>query len=483
MIAKIKERAQRSSYDAIVIGSGVNGLSAAITLVSQGMSVLIVEGQSTIGGACRSLPLTLPGFSHDICSSIYPLGVGSPFFRSLPLQAHGLKWIHPDLPFAHPFEDGKAALFHRSIEKTADGLGLDSDAYKKLFYSLNPDWDEIAPLMLKPPHLLRYPFGLAHFGMKALMSASVLGKRKFKTKEARALLIGVAAHSALRMDAPASAAFALVLSVAGHLVGWPFPEGGAQSLTNALISYFQSLGGEILIDAHVESISELPQSHLILCDITPRQLLEIAADRLPGYYKQQLQRFTYGPGSFKIDWALDAPVPWKNEDVARAGTVHIGGTLEEIADAEAQVVQGKHPERPYVLLAQTSLFDRQRAPQGKHTLWGYCHVPNGSTFDMTERIEEQIERVAPGFGKIILKRSVLPPQRMQEENPNHIGGDINGGALSLGQLFARPSWRAIPYSTPVPGLYLCSSSTPPGGGVHGMPGYYAAQCAIHNWRF
>jgi len=482
MPSKIKERAKSSFYHAIVIGSGANGLSAAITLAQAGMSVLIVEGQSTIGGACRSLPLTLPGFTHDICSSVYPLGVGSPFFRTLPLESHGLKWIHPDLPFAHPFEDGKAVLFHRSIEETADALGLDSRAYKRLFFGLNPNWDEIGPLLLKPPHLLRYPFGLAHFGMKALMSASVLAERKFQTKEARALLIGVAAHSALRMDAPASAAFGLVLSAAGHLVGWPFPEGGAQSLTNALLSYFLSLGGEILVDAAVESIADLPQSQLIMCDLTPRQLLKIAGGRLPGFYKHQLQRFRYGPGSFKMDWALDAPVPWKNEDVSRAGTVHIGGTLEEIAHAEAQVVQGEHPERPYVLLAQTSLFDKQRSPEGKHTLWGYCHVPNGSAFDMTERIEQQIERVAPGFGKIVLSRSVLSPQKMEEMNANHIGGDINGGALSLGQLFARPSLRAIPYSTPVPGLYLCSSSTPPGGGVHGMPGYYAAQCAMHNWR-
>jgi len=482
MTANIKERARRSSYDAVVIGSGVNGISAAIALASEGMSVLIVEAQSTLGGACRSLPLTLPGFSHDICSSIYPLGVASPFFRSLPLEAHGLKWIHPDLPFAHPFEDGSVALFHRSIEQTAESLGVDSAAYKRLFGGLYPDWDEIGPLLLQPPQLLRYPFGLAHFGMKALMSSSVLAKRRFETKEARALFTGVSAHSALRMDAPASAAFGLVLSIAGHSVGWPFPQGGAQSLTNALLSYFQSLGGEILADAPVESIGDLPQSQLIMCDLTPRQVLKIAGDRLPGFYKSQMERFAYGPGSFKVDWALDAPVPWKNGDVVRAGTVHIGGTLEEIAQAEAEVVAGRHPEKPYVLLAQTSLFDEQRAPQGKHTLWGYCHVPNGSTVDMTERIEDQIERVAPGFRKIVLQRSVLSAQKMEEKNSNHIGGDINGGALSLSQLFTRPVVRAIPYSTPLPGVYICSSSTPPGGGVHGMPGYYAAQCAIHNWK-
>jgi phytoene dehydrogenase-like protein len=480
--ANIKERAKRNSYDAVVIGSGINGLSAAITLAATGMSVLILEAQSTIGGACRTLPLTLPGFKHDICSSIHPLAIGSPFFRTLPLEKYGLKWIHADFPFAHPFEDGAAVIFHRSIEKTAAHLEEDSAAYRKLFNSLNPDWDELSSALLKPPQMLKYPFGLAHFGMKALMSARTLVERKFKGRKARALFCGVAAHSALRLEDPASASVGLVLSVAGHVVGWPFPEGGAQSLTDALVAYFLSLGGEIISECNVESLDELPPSKLVLCDITPRQLLKIAGDKLPQSYRAQLTRFTYGPGSFKVDWALDSPVPWKNEAVGNAGTVHIGGTMEEIASAEAAVVRGEHPERPYILLAQTSLFDSTRAPDNKHTLWGYCHVPNGSTFDMTERIEDQIERVAPGFRKTILQRNALSPMAMEEKNANHIGGDINGGALNLGQLFTRPSIRAIPYSTPVPGLYLCSSSTPPGGGVHGMPGWYAAQCALHNWR-
>lgn len=482
MTSNIKERAKRTSYDAVIIGAGANGLAAAITLASAGMSVLVVEANSTIGGACRTLPLTLPGFKHDICSSVYPLGIGSPFFRTLPLQQYGLKWIHPVFPFAHPFEDGTAAIFDRSLEKTAESLGDDCQSYRRLFGGLNPDWDQLAPLLLQPFQLLRHPFELAHFGLKALMSARTLVKRKFKTEKARALFIGVAAHSALRMEDPASAAFGLVLSIAGHAVGWPFPEGGAQSLTDALLSHLVDLGGEIVIDCPVISLDDLPQSKLILCDITPRQLLQIAGDKLPSVYKHQMSRFTYGPGSFKLDWALDAPVPWKNPEVMEAGTVHIGGTLDEISRAEAQVVAGEHPERPYVLLAQTSLFDKTRAPDGKHTLWGYCHVPNGSTFDMTERIESQIERMAPGFRKSILHRSVLSPKDMQEKNANHIGGDINGGALHLGQLFTRPSIRPIPYSTPIPGLYICSSSTPPGGGVHGMPGYYAAQCALHNWR-
>lgn len=482
MTANIKERAKRNSYDAVVIGSGVNGLSAAITLAATGMSVVVLEAQSTIGGACRTLPLTLPGFKHDICSSIHPLAIGSPFFRTLPLEKYGLKWIHADSPFAHPFEDGAAVIFHRSIEKTAAHLEEDSAAYKKLFNSLNPDWDELSAALLKPPHLLKYPFGLAHFGMKALMSARTLVERKFKGRKARALFCGVAAHSALRLEDPASASVGLVLSIAGHAVGWPFPEGGAQSLTDALVAYFLSLGGEIISECNVESLDDLPPSRLVMCDITPRQLLKIAGDKLPQSYKSQLTRFTYGPGSFKVDWALDSPVPWKNEAVGNAGTVHIGGTMEEIASAEAAVVRGEHPERPYILLAQTSLFDSTRAPGNNHTLWGYCHVPNGSTFDMTERIEDQIERMAPGFRKTILQRNALSPMAMQEKNANHIGGDINGGALNLGQLFTRPSIRAIPYSTPVPGLYLCSSSTPPGGGVHGMPGWYAAQCALHNWR-
>lgn len=482
MTANIKERAGKSSYDAVVIGSGANGLSAGITLAASGMSVLIVEAKSTIGGACRTLPLTLPGFKHDICSSVYPLAIGSPFFRTLPLEKYGLKWIHPEFPFAHPFDDGTAVIFHRSIEKTAAFLEEDSAAYRKLFGGLNPDWDELSSVLLKPPHMLKHPFGLAHFGMKALMSARTLVERKFRGRKARALFTGVAAHSALRMEDPASAAFGLVLSIAGHCVGWPFPEGGAQSLTDALVAHFHSLGGEIVSECEVESLDDLPQSKLVLCDITPRQLLKIAGDKLPALFKQQLSRFNYGPGSFKVDWALDAPVPWKNEAVCKSGTIHIGGTMEEIASAEAQVVRGEHPERPYVLLAQTSLFDPTRAPEGKHTLWGYSHVPNGSTFDMTERMEEQIERVAPGFRKIVLQRSILPPMAMQEKNANHIGGDINGGALNLGQMFTRPNIRAIPYSTPIPGLYLCSSSTPPGGGVHGMPGWYAAQCALHNWR-
>ncbi len=482
MNSKIKERATRSSYDAVIIGSGVNGLSAAITLAAEGMSVLVVEANSTVGGACRSLPLTLPGFKHDICSSVYPLGFGSPFFRTLNLERYGLKWIHPDFPFAHPFDDGSAAIFERSIEKTAELLAEDSESYKRLFGSLNPDWNEVAPLLLKPPHLLRYPFGLAHFGMKALMSARTLVERKFKTEKARALFIGVAAHSALRMEDPASAAFGLVLSIAGHIVGWPFPEGGAQSLTDALVAHLKTLDGEIIVDSPCASLDDLPESRLILCDITPRQLMQIAGDKLPALYRHQMSRFTYGPGSFKLDWALDAPVPWKNSQVSKAGTVHIGGTLDEISRSEAQVSAGENPDKPYVLLSQTSLFDSTRTPDGKHNLWGYCHVPNGSTFDMTERIEDQIERMAPGFRKIILHRNVLSPNAMQEKNANHIGGDINGGALHLGQLFTRPGIKLIPYSTPIPGLYICSSSTPPGGGVHGMPGYYAAQCALHNWR-
>ncbi len=482
MTANIKERAKRSSYDACVIGSGANGLAAAITLAKAGMSCLVVEAQATAGGACRTLPLTLPGFKHDICSSVHPLGYGSPFFRTLPLETHGLKWIQPEFPFAHPFEDGGAAIFDRSIEKTAQSLAQDSSAYKRLYGSLYPDLDELAAQLLKPSDLLRHPFGLAHFGMKALMSAKVLAQRKFKTEKARALFIGVAAHSTLRMDDPASAAFGLVLSIAGHLVGWPFPEGGAQSLTNSLVSYFESLGGEILLNCPVASLNDLPPSKLVLCDITPRQLLQIADDRLPAFFKHQLGRFAYGPASFKVDWALDAPVPWKNPDLSKAGTVHIGGTMEEISRSEAQVAAGLCPEKPYVLLAQTSLFDATRAPAGKHTLWGYCHVPNGSNFDMSARIEAQIERMAPGFSEIVLTRNILTPGDMEAKNANHVGGDINGGALSLGQLFTRPGIRAIPYSTPIPGLYICSSSTPPGGGVHGMPGYYAAQCALHNWR-
>lgn len=477
-----RELASKAYYDAVVVGSGPNGLACAIVLAQSGLSVLVVEAQSTAGGGCRSLELTLPGFVHDICSSIHPLAIGSPYFRTLNLERFGLDWIQPDAPFAHPLEDGKYAILERSVDETAENLGVDGAAYRHLMGSLLPDWDYIAPLLLEPWKMVKHPYELAHFGMKALMSARTLASRKFKTNEAQTLFTGIAAHSGLRMDDPASAAFALVLGLAGHAVGWPFPRGGAQSLTTSLVELFKSYGGEIILGCPVNDLNELPSSRLQMCDITPSQLLKIAGHRLPGSFIKQLEKYKYGPASFKLDWALDAPVPWQNEHINRAGTVHLGASMNEIAESEAQVFAGESPVRPYVLLAQTSLFDATRAPANQHTLWGYCHIPNGSTFDMTERIEDQIERFAPGFRKTIIKRNVLTPQGMEEKNANHVGGDINGGALSLGQLFTRPLIRPVPYSTPVPGLYLCSSSTPPGGGVHGMSGYYAAKCAIHNWR-
>lgn len=482
MSAILKELVSKTYYDAVVVGSGPNGLACAIVLAQAGLSVLVVEAQSTAGGGCRSLELTLPGFVHDICSSIHPLGIGSPYFRTLNLERYGLDWVQPDAPFGHPLTSGDCAILERSVDQTAENLGVDGAAYRRLMGGLLPDWDYVAPLLLEPWKLAQHPYQLAHFGMKALMSARTLATRRFQTNKAQTLFAGIAAHSGLRMDEPASAAFAFVLGLAGHAVGWPFPRGGAQSLINALVELFKSYGGEIILGCPVSDLDELPSSRLQMCDITPSQLLNIAGKRLPRQFKNQIGKYKYGPASFKIDWALNAPVPWQNEQMKRAGTAHLGASLEEIADSEALVAAGLPPEKPYVLLAQTSLFDATRAPVNQHTLWGYCHIPNGSDFDMTERIEDQIERFAPGFRKTILKRNVLTPKTMEEKNANHVGGDINGGALSLGQLFSRPLIRKVPYSTPVPGLYLCSSSTPPGGGVHGMSGYYAAKCALNNWR-
>lgn len=470
----------RNSYDAIVVGAGPNGLAAAITLARAGRAVLVLEAKETIGGGSRSMALTLPGFVHDVCSAIHPMGIGSPFFRSLPLEEHGLQWIQPPVPLAHPFDDGTAALLERSIEATGATLGRDARAYQKLMAPLVPRWNMIAEAFLGPlrPQTMRHPFVVSRFGLKALHSAQGFARSAFKEEPGRALFAGISAHSLLALDRSPSAAFGLVLGIFGHAVGWPVSLGGSQKIVDALASYLRSLGGEIITGVEVKSIDALPSARAVLFDVTPRQLLRIAGERLPDSYQRKLQRYRYGPGVFKIDFALDGPVPWKAVECARAGTVHLGGTLAEIAAAESAVWRGEHPEKPFVLAAQQSLFDSTRAPEGKHTLWAYCHLPNGSTFDMSERIESQIERFAPGFRDRILTRHVASPIDLEHYNANFVGGDINGGVEDLWQLFTRPTIRLVPYSTPAKGIYICSSSTPPGGAVHGMCGYFAAQAAL-----
>ena len=469
------------AYDAIVIGSGPNGLAAAVTLAREGLSVLVLEAKDTIGGGTRSSELTLPGFLHDICSAVHPLGVASPFFRELPLGEHGLEWIHPPAPLAHPFDDGTAAVLERSIEATSKRLGPDAAPYRNIMVPLVADWDRLAedilgPLSI-PPH---YPFILARFGLRAVRSARSLAQGIFEGEPARALFAGMAGHSMLPLERSVSAAFGLVLGITGHAVGWPVARGGSQRIADALARYLRSLGGEIVTSTLVESIDDLSPARFVLCDVAPRGLLRIAGHRLPARYRRKLERFRYGPGTFKLDLALDGPIPWKADVCSCAGAVHVGGTLEEVAAAEHAVWQGKHPEKPFVLLAQQSLFDPTRSPEGKHTVWAYCHVPHGSTVDMTQQIEAQIERFAPGFRDRILARSARNAVEMERYNPNYVGGDINGGVQDLWQHFTRPTFRLAPYSTPVKGLYLCSSSTPPGGGVHGMCGYFAARAALRD---
>ena len=466
------------SYDAIVVGSGPNGLAAAITLAQADRSVLVLEANDTIGGGARSAELTLPGFVHDVCSVAYPLAVGSPFFPGLPLSEHGLEWIHPPAALAHPLDDGTAVVLERSVEETCNGLGRDATAYRKLMAPLVADWNKLAADLLGPVRPPRHPLAMARFGLRAIRSARGLGEALFRGERARALFAGMAVHSFMPLEKPPTAAFGLVLGITGHAVGWPVPRGGAQSISNGLASHLRSLGGEIVTGTRVESVDELPPARAILLDVTPRQLLSIAGHRLPAEYRRKLHGYRYGPGAFKMDWALDGPIPWKAGECARAGTVHLGGTMAEVAASERAVWEGEHPERPFVLVAQPSLFDPTRAPNGKHTVWAYCHVPNGSTFDMTERIEAQIERFAPGFGERVIGRSIMPPATLEEHNANYIGGDINGGVQDFRQLYTRPTMRLVPYSTPMRGLYICSSSTPPGGGVHGLCGHFAALAAL-----
>ncbi|GAA4749913.1 phytoene desaturase family protein [Flavisolibacter ginsenosidimutans] len=467
----------KRDYDAIVVGSGPNGLAAAITLQRAGLSVLLVEAKETVGGGLRSAQLTLPGFVHDVCSAIHPLAVASPFFKTLPLVEHGLKFILPGLAAAHPFDDGDAAALYSSVEQTAQSFGDDEHTYTSLMKRLVKDWPHIAADVLSPPRIPRHPLEMAFFGLKALMPAAHLAKR-FHTKKAKGLWAGMAAHSMQPLSNLATSAIGLVLMLAGHTDGWPIPKGGSSAIANALASYFQSIGGRIETNFHVRSLQQLPSARAVLFDVTPKQLLQIAGHEFSSFYQWQLKRYRYGMGVFKIDWALDDAIPFTATECRKAGTVHLGNTWEETVAAEQATANGKHPQKPFVLLAQQSLFDASRAPKGKHTAWAYCHVPNGSTVDMTEAIEKQIERFAPGFRERILAKHVMNTKQMETYNSNYIGGDINGGAFDIDQLFTRPALRLSPYKTSAKGIYLCSSSTPPGGGVHGMCGYHAAKRAL-----
>ena len=464
--------------DAVVVGSGPNGLAAAIVLADAGRGVTVVERSEAVGGGCRSEELTLPGFVHDTCSTVHALALASPFLSRLPLAERGLELVHPDAPLAHPLDDGSAVMLERSVEATAGGLGADAVAYTRLFAPLVADAETIFAQILGPLRPPRRPLALARFGRVAVRSAVGLARSRFEGERARALLAGCCAHSILSLRSPVSAAFGVALALAAHRVGWPVARGGSQRLADALAAHLRSLGGAIETGRGVESLGELPERALKLADVTPRQLLALAGARLPPRYARGLRRYRYGPGVFKLDWALDGPIPWRAPEVARAGTVHLGGSLEEIAASEDAAAGGIHSDRPFVLLVQASLFDRSRVPDGKHSAWAYCHLPNGSGRDVTAAIEAQVERFAPGFRDLIAARSALGPQALEARNPNLVGGDISGGMQDLRQLFARPVARPVPYATPIDRLYICSASTPPGGGVHGMSGYWAARAAL-----
>lgn len=468
------------SYDAVIVGSGPNGLAAAIALAREGRSVLVLEGKDTLGGGARTEQVTLPGFHHDICSAIHPMSVVSPFLRALPLAAHGLEWAWSPSAIAHPLDDGSAATLELSLDATAQGLGEDDQTYRALMEPLASHAGKLFDEILRPIGALpfpRHPLLLARFGLLGLQSAVHLAKR-FKTPHARALLAGSAAHSFLSLHGTGSASFGLALMLAGHATGWPAAKGGSVAIINAMTSYLRTLGGEIETGRMVRSLSDVPASRAVLFDVSPLQLAGIAGDELPASYVKKLRRFRFGPGVFKIDWALDGAIPWKATECARSATVHVGGSLEEIAAHEHAVFHGQMTGKPFVLVAQQSMFDATRAPAGKHTGWAYCHVPHGWAGDATELIEGQIERFAPGFRALILARRTINPAQYEAYNPNFIGGDIAGGANTMLQFLTRPFPKLDPYATPNPRLFLCSSSTPPGGGVHGMCGYWAARSAL-----
>jgi phytoene dehydrogenase-like protein len=467
-----------AKYDAVVVGSGPNGLAAAMALAQKKLSVLLVEAKASVGGGMRSAELTLPGFIHDVCSAIHPLAAGSPFLKMLPLQQYGLKWIFPPAALAHPFDDGSAVLLTDSIEETAAMLGEDANHYSKIFRPLCKQWDKIAPEILGPLRIPRHPFLVLGFTLYAMHSAIGFVERNFTGNRAKSFFCGMAAHSMLPLDKTISAAAGLVLNILGHTTGWPLAGGGSQKIADAMAAYFQELNGGIVLNTPVADLEQLPPAKAVLLDLTPKQILDIVKNKFPAGYRRQLDKYRYGPGVFKIDWALSDPVPFKAPGCSRAATVHIGGGYGEIMESEGRVWQGKVPEKPFVIMVQPSLFDAGRAPEGRHTAWAYCHTPPGWDGDLTESVENQIERFAPGFRDCIFARHILTAREMERYNANYVGGDINGGMQDLRQLFTRPALRLDPYTTPAADIFLCSSSTPPGGGVHGMCGFHAAQTVL-----
>jgi phytoene dehydrogenase-like protein len=467
----------REYYDAVVVGAGPNGLAAAITLSRRFNAVLLLEAAETIGGGVRSAALTLPGFIHDVCSTVQPLSLTSPFFQQLDLPQYGLEWIQPEIPLAHPFEDGSALFLHRSLEITADALGPDGQAYRMLLQPFVDHEQKLLADILQPLHFPDNPLLMTRFAFHALRSLRNLVETQFQGNRTRALFAGLAAHATIPLEQTATAAFGMILATLAHTVGWPVIKGGSQKLADALADCFQNSGGEIITCQHIASAADLPKAASYFFDVTPRQLINISGLGLSDGYCKRLARFRYGPGVCKMDWALKEPIPWKANICRKAGTVHLGGSLEEIAASIRDVHMGNVSSSPYIILAQPSLFDPSRAPDGRHTVWAYCHVPHGSAADMSAIIENKIERYAPGFREVILARSVLSAAAMERYNENYVGGDINGGLQDLSQLYTRPIASFNPYRTSENNIYLCSSSTPPGGGVHGLCGYYAVQSA------
>ncbi len=466
-------------YDAVIIGSGPNGMAAAVRLALEGLSVKVIEGSDTIGGGTRTQELMRPGYFHDVCSAIHPMGMGSPFLKKLPLEKYGLEWIQPDYPMAHPLDDGKAVIQYRDLDQTAEALGPDARRYRRLIKPMVDNWEKMAPDLMAPLGFPANPVRLAAFGLNAVKPASLLASG-YKTEEAKALFGGIAAHSILPLNQPLTSAIGLVLGAAGHAVGWPLPKKGSYMIAESMASYFRELGGEIETGNMIRSFDEIPPAKAVLFDLTPRQVLGITGENFPGRYRKKLENYKYGAGVFKIDYILKEPVPWANPECAKAGTVHVGGTFAELMESEKTMEAKRHAEKPYVLVAQQSNFDATRTPNNDHTLWAYCHVPSGSTKDMTEEIENQIERFAPGFRDVILEKHTMHAMDFQAYNPNYIGGDIIGGKQDIRQQFTRPvSWYK-PYKTPQKGVYFCSSSAPPGGGVHGMCGFHAAELALRD---
>lgn len=469
-------------YDALVIGSGPNGLAAAVRLAQEGWRALVIEAADTPGGGTRTKELTLPGFRHDVCSAVHPTGVASPFFQSLNLQEHGLRWIHPEIPLAHPLADGRAAILHRSIDATAQNLGRDASAYRLLFEMFSENAAKLYPDVFSPIGLPRHPLLMTRFGLAAMQPAALLARMLFRTEEARALLAGNAAHSVLPLEQPFTSAIAVMLQMSAHAVGWPVAQGGSQAIADALVSKLRSLGGEVKCGWNVKTLTELPSARVVLFDTSPRVMTRIAGAALPPLYTKRLHAFKHGPGVFKVDYALDGPVPWLNEACRVAGTVHVGGTIDDIRASELDACEGRHSKQPFVLVAQPSPCDPSRAPEGKAVLWAYCHVPAHSTVDMEPVITAQIERYAPGFRDLILARHTLNGPQMEAYNQNYIGGDIVGGMADWSQLLTRPVASFCPWATPNPKLFLCSASTPPAGGVHGMCGWNAAQAVLKRVR-